>query len=598
MAGGRVHPFRDGRTGPFGYTDPTASTRAQAEDNFAILSTLVTRVAPAFAYQSPVGSATVVRPSFDPGELKIPTSYGAAMASPEAEYWRAAIVAELSGLLERQTWVVVQMSTMPEGSNLMNCHMIFSIKRDADGSIKKFKARLVADGQTQRHGVDFDRVFATVVKMSTVRFLLAVAVMNKMNLSSLDVVQAYLHAELDRPLYMRVPPGLVRTDADGNRLVCELHKSLYGLRQAAREWNTLFVTFLVEWGFVQSAADTCLFFLVRVTLVMIIVIWVDDIICADSDTALRDKFASDLAKKFPVEEKTELTWVLGIRVQHDLANGMLTMSQELYVKDMLRRYAPHMTTTGRRFDSPMADDVTYSPDQCPATGSQEADDMAPLKETYMSVVGALLWLAACTRPDLTYTTSVLARFVSNPARIHYVAMQRVLAYLHTTTDCSLILRPGTKLGVVVYTDSSWDEKFSVSGGVIFYEGCMVVWYSRRQRTVSHSSAEAEYIAASLAAREGAHIRAVASELGLLPPGPTRLRIDNKSAIDMAHDPVAFKKTKHIMRESHYLRDLVARRVYAPEHVVSSDNLADILTKALPRLTFVRLRGFLLQLAAV
>ena len=598
MAGGRVHPLRDGRTGPFGYTDPTASTRAQAEDNFAILSTLVTRVAPAFAYQSPVGSATVVRPSFDPGELKIPTSYGAAMASPEAEYWRAAIVAELSGLLERQTWVVVPMSTMPEGSNLMNCHMIFSIKRDADGSIKKFKARLVADGQTQRHGVDFDRVFATVVKMSTVRFLLAVAVMNKMNLSSLDVVQAYLHAELDRPLYMRVPPGLVRTDADGNRLVCELHKSLYGLRQAAREWNTLFVTFLVQWGFVQSAADTCLFFLVRVTLVMIIVIWVDDIICADSDTALRDKFASDLAKKFPVEEKTELTWVLGIRVQHDLASGMLTMSQELYVKDMLRRYAPHMATTGRRFDSPMADDVTYSPDQCPAPGSQEADDMAPLKETYMSVVGALLWLAACTRPDLTYTTSILARFVSNPARIHYVAMQRVLAYLHTTTDCNLILRPGTKLGVVVYTDSSWDEKFSVSGGVIFYEGCMIVWYSRRQRTVSHSSAEAEYIAASLAAREGAHIRAVASELGLLPPGPTRLRIDNKSAIDMAHDPVAFKKTKHIMRESHYLRDLVARRVYAPEHVVSSDNLADILTKALPRLTFVRLRGFLLQLAAV
>ena len=141
------------------------------------------------------------------------------------------------------------MSSMPEGSNLMNCHMIFSIKRDADGSIKKFKVRLVADGQKQRHGVDFDRVFATVVKMSTVRFLLSVAVMRKMNLSSLDVVQAYLHAELDRPLCMRVPPGLVRTDADGNRLVCKLHKSLYGLRQAAREWNTLFVSFFGAVGF-------------------------------------------------------------------------------------------------------------------------------------------------------------------------------------------------------------------------------------------------------------------------------------------------------------------------------------------------------------
>ena len=111
-------------------------------------------------------------------------------------------------------------------------------------------------------------------------------------------------------------------------------KSLYGLRQAAREWNTLFVSFLVAWGFVQSAADTCLFFLVRVKLVMIIVIWVNDIICADSDSTLRDKFAQDLSNEFPVEEKAELTWLLGIRVQHDQAGGLLNMSQELYMKDM------------------------------------------------------------------------------------------------------------------------------------------------------------------------------------------------------------------------------------------------------------------------
>ena len=351
--------------------------------------------------------------------------------------------------------------------------------------------------------------------------------------------------------------------------------------------------------FAQSAADTCLFFFkVATKLVMIIVIWVDDVICASANDTVRDKFAADLAVKFTIEEKSELTWVLGIRVKHTRADRQLALSQELYVKDMLRRYAPHLATTMRSFDSPMADDVQYSPEQCPAAGSQEAEDMAPLRETYMSVVGALLWLAACTRPDLTYTTSVLARFVSNPARIHYVAMQRVLAYLQTTPDVSLVLRPGSKQsGVDIYTDSSWDEKFSVSGGVIFFEGCLIVWYSRRQRTVSHSSAEAEYIAASLAAREGAHIRAVVSELDLLPSGPSKLRIDNKSAIDMAHDPVAFKKTKHIMRESFYLRDLVARRVYSPEHVVSSENKADILTKALPRLTFARLRGFLLQLAA-
>ena len=111
------------------------ATREPAEDNFAILSTLMVRVAPAFAYQSPVGTATVVRPALDPGEFKIPTSYAAAMASPEGEYWRAAIVAELTGLIEMKTWEVVLITDMPDGSNLMNCHMIFSVKRNANGSI-------------------------------------------------------------------------------------------------------------------------------------------------------------------------------------------------------------------------------------------------------------------------------------------------------------------------------------------------------------------------------------------------------------------------------------------------------------------------------
>ena len=162
------------------------------------------------------------------------------------------------------------------------------------------------------------------------------------------------------------------------------------------------MTFLLAWGFAQSAADTCLFFFKIASKlaiwVAIIVIWVDDVVCASANDAVRDKFVADLAAKFAIEEKSELTWVLGIHVRHDRADRQLALSQELYAKDMLRRYAPHLATTMRRFDSPMAEDVQYSPEQCPAAGSQEAEDMAPLRETYMSVVGALLWLAACTRP--------------------------------------------------------------------------------------------------------------------------------------------------------------------------------------------------------
>jgi hypothetical protein len=144
---------------------------------------------------------------------------------------------------------------------------------------------------------------------------------------------------------MRVPPGLPRTDSNGDKLICCLDKSLYGLRQAAREWNKLFVAFLLEWGFVQSSADTCLFhYSASSRLVMLIVIWVDDIICADADAKIRNMFATELAKKFPIEEKTELTWILGIKVKRDLKTGSLALSQELYIKDVHQGYVTETCT--------------------------------------------------------------------------------------------------------------------------------------------------------------------------------------------------------------------------------------------------------------
>ena len=155
------------------------------------------------------------------------------------------------------------------------------------------------------------------------------------------------------------------------------------------------------------------------------------------------------------------------------------------------------------------------------------------------------------------------------------------------------MRPTSGAHVVVYADASWSERFSTSGAAIYFLGVLINWYSRLQRTVAHSTAEAEYQSASLAAREGCHVRGLTVDVGLVPSCATPLRLDSKSAIDMAHDPVAFKKTKHIMREAHYLRDLVARRVYSPEHVASEAMLADIFTKALGRALYVRLRDLLM-----
>ena len=179
--------------------------------------------------------------------------------------------------------------------------------------------------------------------------------------------------------------------------------------------------------------------------------------------------------------------------------------------------------------------------------------------------------------------------------VHYQALTRVsgyLIYLRDTKELGLFYAPANKT-LFAYSDADWSERLSTCGGCFFFCGCLVAWYSRLLRSVSHSTAEAEYQGASMAAREGIFIREVLTDLGQLPTGPTTLYLDSKSAIDMAFDPVAFKKTKHILRDAYFLRDLVARLVYAPKHVTSEEQLADMLTKAVARAIFSRLRGRLL-----
>ena len=130
------------------------------------------------------------------------------MQGEHAAYWRAAIDKELAGLVALKTWELVPIFSMPKGANIMHSHYVFTVKRNHDGSIAKFKARLVANGNTQKHGVDFDRIFSTVVKPTTLRLLLVLAACRDYTLWQIDIRQAYLQAELDVPLYMAPPPGV------------------------------------------------------------------------------------------------------------------------------------------------------------------------------------------------------------------------------------------------------------------------------------------------------------------------------------------------------------------------------------------------------
>ena len=525
----------------------------------------------------------------DYGDIPIPRGYKAAMSGKWADYWRAAIDKELAGLVALRTWDLVPTSSIPRGSNIMNCHYVFDVKRLRDATVEKFKARLVADGNTQKYGVDYNRIFATVVKTATIRLVLAVAAARDYNLTQIDIRQAYLQAELPEKLYMRVPPGVPAINEQNEPLVCQLNRTLYGLKQAGREWGTLFASFLVSWGFVRSSIDTCMFTYAKSDLLLWILVYVDDCIIVDNDAALRSRFIADLSKRFPVDDRGELEWMLGIAVHRDRPNRVLTLSQELYINDLVERYAPYIRAGhNRKYDTPMEEGLRLSHDDCPAPDSEEARLMAPLKPVYMALVGAFLWLGNMTYSEISHVAAQLARFVSNHGPKHFDAATRVLIYLDGKRGQALRFEPDPSLPLHVYVDSSWETKFSCSGAYYFFMGCCFHWFSKMQRSVSLSSAESEFFGCMLALKDTLWIRQLLLDLGVFAPGPTPMWCDSKSAVDLALDPVAFKHTKHILRAAEFLKDHVLRGSVTISHLKGSTMIADILTKGQARPVFLQL----------
>lgn len=597
-------PTRSSRyTGAY-YVDPTSASVSQHLQNAiyqAIHSHGVPIIGDVVLYESTVysdGYALAITSTTELGDVIIPRSYRQALETPESSYWKDAISKELKGLLEIGTFEFVKATDVPNHANIMRCHFVFTLKRHSDGSIEKFKARLVADGNTQRWGVDFDRVFSTVAKLSTLRLILAMAAAHDFNLSSVDIRQAFLQAALLDELYMTVPEGLPDTDESGCKLVTRLRRSLYGLKQAGREWHLLFASTLKRFGFVQSCIDTCLFTYCRGTSRLWIVVWVDDCIIADNDPSLRAEFVDFLSNIHPTEDKGELTWVLQVKVMRNRQNRTLSLSQEMYVNDLVKRHGQLTIGLSRKFDSPFDANLELSSDQCPAVDSPEHIEMIPYREAYMSLVGAYLWLSNVTRPDLCFISSQLARFVSNPGYVHYRAALRVLIYLQGSANRTLTLQPNVNLPLRGFVDASWSTQFSVSGGIVDYMGSPIHWLSRSQRSVAMSSTESEFFATSLLVKEIMFFRELLSDLGYMQTGPTIIRTDNRGVVELSYDPIAFKKTKHILRAANFVRDLSSRRVISLVWISGTNNPADLFTKTFSCADFRRLNNLISNLPGI
>ena len=222
--------------------------------------------------------------------------------------WRVVMEEEIRALEKNQTWIL---QDLPHGKKHISCKWVYRVKYNSDGSIQRFKARLVIRGDHQLEGFDYNETFAPVAKMTTVRCFLAVAVSKGWDLHQLDVNNAFLHGDLDEEVYMMLPPGFTCSTP---HKVCRLQKSLYGLRQAPRQWFAKLSSKLREYGFIHSYADYSLFTYRKENVFMALLVYVDDIVLASNDHHACNEFKSYLHSCFSIKDLGPLKYFLGIEV--------------------------------------------------------------------------------------------------------------------------------------------------------------------------------------------------------------------------------------------------------------------------------------------
>ena len=503
----------------------------------------------------------------------IPKTFRSALADP---HWRAAMEEEYSTLLSNNTWDLIP---RPPGANVVIGKWIFRHKYLADGSLDRYKARWVLRGFTQRPGVDYDETFSPVVKPATVRTVLSLALSRNWPVHQLDVKNAFLHGTLSETVYCSQPSGFV--DSAHPDFVCRLNKSLYGLKQAPRAWYSRFASHLLKLGFVEAKSDTSLFIYRQGQNTVYLLLYVDDIVLTASSSALLRHTIVALQQEFSMKDLGPLHHFLGISVaQH--SDGLF-MSQRQYTLDILERAG---MTDCKSCSTPVDTQAKVS-----------AADGPPVSDAtnYRSLTGALQYLTF-TRPDITYAVQQVCLHMHDPREPHLSAVKRILRYMRGTLDHGLLLRHGAASELTVYTDADWagcpDTRKSTSGYAVFLGDNLVSWSSKRQNTVSRSSAEAEYRAVANGVAEACWLRQLLHELHHPLQKSTLVYCDNVSAVYLSSNPVQHQRTKHVEIDLHFVRERVSTGDVRVLHVPTTSQFADIFTKGLPTSVFAEFRSSL------
>lgn len=497
-----------------------------------------------------------------------PATFAEAMNGDDAALWRLAMDEEMESLRANNTWTLEE---CPRTSRAIPVKWVFKKKLDSNGSVERYKARLVVKGFHQREGIDFEEVFAPVSKYSTMRALLGVVASRDLALHQLDIKTAFLNGELEEEVYVEQPPGYVEDSR-----ACHLHKALYGLRQAPRAWHMTLKAVLEKLGFRASDADGGLYVSKDPEHPSYLLIYVDDILIAAPTEADVEKIKEGLLATFEARDLGEATFFLGMDIRRDRQERTIKLSQERMTTALVERFR---LQDCKPRSLPLGTGVRL----CNDDGELLTDE----KGSYATLVGSLLYISVCTRPDISQAVGVLSRFMQNPTVVHQQAALGVLKYLAGSVGIGITFGGGDCV-LEGYCDADYagdlDGRKSTTGFVFILDGGAISWSSKRQATVAASTTEAEYIAAALTVKEALWLRVLLGDLGV-EVVCVQLFGDNQGALKLLKNPVISSRSKHIDVVYHFARERVALGQVKFEYIRTDFMLADMFTKPVPKSKF-------------
>lgn len=493
------------------------------------------------------------------------------------EKWRQAMDEEIRAIERNDTW---ELTSLPTGQKSIGVKWIFKEKKNAKGVVEKYKARLVVKGYAQRHGVDYEEVFAPVARLETIRFFVSFAAQRNWKIFQLDVKSAFLNGFLEEDVFVEQPKGYMVKGQEEK--VLKLKRALYGLKQAPQVWYSRIDAYFRKKGFARCPHEYALY--VKMDKngdCLFVCLYVDDLIFSGNNPSLFEDFKNDMAREFEMADIGLMSFYLGLEVRQ--SDDGIFVGQQAYVKEVLDRF--NMSNS-----KPVATPMMFG---AKLSKNEEGEKVDPT--LFKSLVGCLRYLT-CTRPDILFSVGIISRFMEVPTTNHMKVAKRILRYLKGTIDFGLFYSSSKGFQLVGYCDSDFagdiDDRKSTTGFVFFMGSNAISWSSKKQAIVTLSSCEAEYVTITACACHAIWLRRMLKEIGLSESEATTIFVDNKSAQALARNPVFHDRSKHIDTRYHFIRENIMEKEIKLEYVKSADQVADNITKPLGVDVFSKMRSML------